>query len=367
MKHASQAQFGRPVAAVPSPSIEGPDKWALLQDLTDAAEDYELSHRTLSVLKALLTFLPGREIPEGPGAVVFPSNRTLSARLSGMPESTLRRHLGQLVRAGIVSRQDSGNRKRFARKVGNGIAIAFGFDLSPLAHLADRLSKQAAGHRLRREALMAMRDRVIMLRARVLVAQGPSPLTDDIARLLRRKPTEEALTLAIDSLSSLVDNPQETAQVSDEMGGTDIQNERHIQNSDKNDLDPEDARPSERTAQTTPPLNKEQSVTITDVTSRCSAYAEFFPERPRTWDDLIRVSDRLAPMVGIDQPVVYQAKKTMGEEATATVILCILERLSSVRSPGAYLRHLTKLAQTGQFQLKPMLSALKSPNCQLTI
>ncbi|WP_368040322.1 helix-turn-helix domain-containing protein [Ruegeria atlantica] len=70
----------------------------MLSALTTASADFDISHRTLTVLKALLTFLPDRDIPTEPGmAVVFPANRTLSERLNGMPESTLRRHLARLV------------------------------------------------------------------------------------------------------------------------------------------------------------------------------------------------------------------------------------------------------------------------------
>lgn len=92
------------------------DKWQILDALSAAAEEFELNHRTLSVLRALITFLPAREITaELNSCIVFPSNRTLSERLHGMPESTLRRHLAKLVELGIISRHDSANRKRFAR------------------------------------------------------------------------------------------------------------------------------------------------------------------------------------------------------------------------------------------------------------
>lgn len=132
MENTFRTAFGRPKSAT-QVSCEGPDKWALLDRLTTAADCFELSHRTLTVLKALLSFLPSRHIPDGAAGIVFASNARLSERLHGMPESTLRRHLAQLVRTGLIARHDSPNRKRFARNRGGAIALAFGFDLSPLS------------------------------------------------------------------------------------------------------------------------------------------------------------------------------------------------------------------------------------------
>ena len=368
MKHASQSQFGRPVEAVQNPSLqEGPDKWELLKSLTDAADEFDLSHRTLSVLKALLTFLPARHIPYGPAAVVFPSNKTLSDRLSGMPESTLRRHLNKLVQSGIVSRQDSPNRKRYARHVGAGVAVAYGFDLAPLAALHADLITLAQRARAKRDQLLALRDRMLCLRATVIDLQGQSPLTDDIARLARRKPEEEALMKAIQDLTDLVDNHPPSASETIELSTCDSQNERHIQDDIKYGLDPEGTDTQKTAHAESSDAEKRKMISLAEVIERCQAYKGFFPDMVRSWRDIISISDRLAPMVGIDQPVMHQAKKTMGAEATAVVILCILEKMESIRSPGAYLRHLIKVAMSGHFSILPMLRAVKSENCQLTI
>ena len=117
MQDTSRHPVGRPLSACLTAQVGSHDKWALLRDLTIAAEDFGLGHRPLSVLKALLSFWPERELPGTPGgAIVFPSNRALSERLSGMPESTLRRHLAALTARGIIHRHDSANGKRFARR-----------------------------------------------------------------------------------------------------------------------------------------------------------------------------------------------------------------------------------------------------------
>jgi len=68
-------QFGRLATAVPPSAI---DKWEALSALTTAQESFGLNHRTLTVLRALMTFLPDRMITATPlSAVVFPSNATV--------------------------------------------------------------------------------------------------------------------------------------------------------------------------------------------------------------------------------------------------------------------------------------------------
>ena len=78
--------------------------------------------------------------------------------------------------------------------------------------------------------------------------------------------------------------------------------------------------------------------------------------------------DRIAPMLGIDPPVLNEAKRDMGPESAAVTVLCLLEKAATIRSPGAYLRRLTQMARNGAFSLGPMVSALANRrNCQLTI
>ena len=63
-------------------------------------------------------------------------------------------------------------------------------------------------------------------------------------------------------------------------------------------------------------------------------------------------------MLGIDHPVMIDARRIMGREVAAITVLCMLEKASAIRSPGAYLRRLTQMATDGAFSLKPMLMAL---------
>jgi len=334
-------QFGRPKSAVLVEPI-GIDKWAALTTLTNAAKDYDLSHRTLGVLRALLTFLPTRQISPSPlGAIVFPSNKTLAARLNGMPESTLRRHIAQLVKAGFVSRHESANRKRFARNAGQGMKIAFGLDLSPLAAAMPQITLAAQAAQERAEALAALRCQLGHLRAQIIATRGPDTLTDDVALALRRKPDAVALTALCKTC--------EAALATSQMSSSDDQNERHIQT--------ESISKKTNTA-------SDQAPNLRQVTETFLEYHSYFPTPVRHWQDLCDIAYRLTSMIGIEQGVFQSVLKDMGEKLASVAVLNILENLGAITNPGGYLRGLAQKARGGGLHIGDLLR--KPANCQLT-
>ncbi|MEP3329749.1 plasmid replication protein RepC [Sedimentitalea sp.] len=340
MKKMSQIALGQPETAVLTA-----DKWALLATLTDAAQDVGLNHRTLSVLRALLSFYPARTLPHDPGtAVVFPSNATLSKRLNGMPESTLRRHLAALVDVGVVSRQDSPNRKRFARRYG----LAFGFDLSPLARAAEALTQTAEAARARHLRITALRDRLAFVRARLLeenALDADDPLLESARLILRRKTSEVALSSVVDRLETLLITPVAKPADSEKMSGSGSQNERHIQSTNKKIS-----------------VSKKDSsdVPLCDVLENCSEYSTYFPEFPKDWQGLITASDRLHSMIGIERPTYEFALSRLGPTVTATLVLCMLEKIGQIRNPGGYLRALVTRAKEGKLNLRSMVFSCRT-------
>ncbi len=370
MKHASQSDFGRRIA-IAQTSV---DKWQVLSALTTASADFDISHRTLTVLKALLTFLPDRDIPNEPGrAVVFPSNRTLSERLNGMPESTLRRHLAQLVQLGLVNRHDSPNRKRYARRAGQGIQLAFGFDLSPLNGHADQIFLTAEQAKRRAERIRTLRDRIALARQQLIALNDSrfAPLIENARLILRRKSSEQTLQDLTQKMEDTADQNTDKAVhlpelKTTQLSGPDSQIERHIQDSSETIFDSED----EISDQQITADKKNESDNLHIVLSTCTEFQDYYPKPITGWAELVAVAEKLSPMIGIDPPVFNEARVRMGAAAAATSVLCILERLQDIRSPGAYLRKLTQNAQAGTFSCIPMLKALenkgKSGNCQLT-
>lgn len=373
MQNSSQTQFGRSETCVLTPEQTEShqshfDKWDLLAALTKAAPEFNISHRSLTVLKALMTFLPDRNVGSEPGcAIVFPSNRTLSDRLNGMPESTLRRHLSQLVGLGIVSRHSSPNGKRYARRVGQGIQLAFGFDLSPLARHAQQLFSVAHQSDLRQQRLRVLRDQIAALRATLIEAgQDIGTALLELARLtLRRKSNETTLIDVHQQLQNEVTKtkmPRTEETVFTKMSSADSHNERHIQDSIEYTFDSEDSHQSPRETSAIekpkPAMKADKDANLAQVLNACPEFQTFYPKPVTKWEDLDQVAENLAPMIGIDLPVLQEARAAMGRQHAATAVLCILQRLADIRSPGAYLRRLTQKARSGHFSVLPMLNAL---------
>ena len=182
MNHISLTPFGRqPVTAgllaaralgAKAPALPRTDTWALFNDLRVARLRFGVTDRDLSVLYALLSFLPGKVLEDGANLVVFPSNASLCDRAHGMAESTLRRHLAALVRAGLIWRQDSPNGKRYAARDRSGAVVhSFGFDLRPLLTRASEITQAAdaaqtailALRRARETLVLRMRDAAKLL------------------------------------------------------------------------------------------------------------------------------------------------------------------------------------------------------------
>lgn len=347
-------------APVPAPV----SKWDVLRDLGLARRAFGLSDRDLSVLQALLTFLPGDQLTSD-NQIVFPSNARLSERSHGMAESTLRRHLAALVQAGLLLRRDSPNGKRFARRSGDGvISRAFGFDLAPLhrlsgqiAAIADHTRAEAAQRKaLREDCVLLLRDCAALIS--LLAAEG---ITHDAAedqlrlnrRTLRRKLDIEALEhlraeLLVQQNTLLGELPQqdltehtpEPIPVTPKIGASDSQNERHQDNSKIEDIE------------TNPPVR------LTTIRHACPELKSFSQEGLRSWQDVIATSTMIAPMIGIGQAVWNEACNAMGPLNAAVSVGYILQRMDRIKSPGGYLRHLARKARSDVFSIRPMVAAL---------
>ncbi|MFC6689620.1 plasmid replication protein RepC [Jhaorihella thermophila] len=124
-----------------------------------------MTDRDLAVLNALVSFHPNAALSDNDNLIVFPSNAALSERAHGMAESTLRRHLAALVRAGLILRHDSPNGKRYARRGVDGeIARAFGFDLRPLLLQAADIQEAAQQARADQARLAMAREKISLMK-----------------------------------------------------------------------------------------------------------------------------------------------------------------------------------------------------------
>ena len=358
--------------------IEVP-KWPLFRELCVARKAFGLSDRDLTVLNALLSFHKGSVLKSGEQLVVFPSNRTLSLRANGMPESTLRRHLAALVSAGVIRRQDSPNRKRYARKTHQGVvALAFGFDLSPLRDHAKEIEALAEKMRMEAAELKLLRDQVLLLKRDAIEliscsmdAPDRKENWDDLQETLlalHKKSRRKLDSHALQNLKeNLLDLHREIAArlptESENMSGRVNQNERHCQSSDKEDI-PEKAATAE-------PLRVPLKMAILG-TPEMQIYTD---TEIRSWSDYHKTASVVRGMMGITTDVWHEAENSMGTGQASVVVGCILQRMNDIKNPDGYLKSLTLKSKNGLFSPLPMLVALlnkmdpltKVDSCQLRL
>lgn len=346
-------------------------KWQVFRDLTAARQSCGVTDRDLSVLNALLTFLPSDQLDPGKGLIVFPSNAALSARAHGMPESTLRRHIARLVSAGVIRRHDSPNGKRYARRDQTGaICRAFGFDLSPLLKRSTEFSERATEAARQAETLRHLREDCILLirdgfGLLALLRDGQEcwDAVDDELRLAqratRRKPCPDALAGLREDLLDLrtrlhaalpVEAIAETVAQPEEMSGSDSQIERHHERSDKDTVLSESAM---KNAQ----VRKLPALTVELLHSACPEMQSYDPDGSRDWAGVARCGQTVSRMIGITAETWRDACESMGAVHAAATVGCILQRFERIRSPGAYLRHLSAKARRNDFNPMPMLLA----------
>ena len=364
MKRAREAR-----APAPLPQV---DKWEVLRALTRARAAFGVTDRDLVVLNALLSFHPGNTLSDNEGMIVFPSNRNLSDRAHGMAESTLRRHLAALCDAGLVQRHDSPNGKRYAaRGQGGEIVRAFGFDLRPLLVRSAAIARAAAVAEAAADRLRRLREEVVVLKRDALklaqYAQESGAAGDWTAfearllalhRALRRKLDEaemEGLAIEARELLREAQNSLETG----EMDGSDAENERHHLNSTTDSSDLEPCR--ERAGAPEPVTPRENPrLPLGLVLKACPDILTYSRDEVRHWHQLSALAALVRGMMGISAEAWETAQRTMGPETAAITVAAILQRVERVRSPGGYLRALTRKAEQGAFSPGPMIMALLS-------
>lgn len=370
MQHISLTPFGRQpmtrahlagamLAQAPAP-VQEADKYALLRDLTSARASFGVTDRDLAVLAALVSFVPGKMLADGAALVVHPSNATLSDRAHGMAESTLRRHLAALVRAGLIARRDSPNGKRYAARGAAGeIAVTFGFDLRPLLVRAPEIAAAGDGARAEALALRRMREAVVIrLRdaAKIVVwAGGNTCLEADIAtasRQVRRRLSSGDLTTLLAITDTLLDRAKAMVVVdkTEEMHGSAIQNGRHHQNSTTDSHESEPCKELQEVVDPALPLGL--------VLKAAPDILLYAPNGIRTWRNLVIAAETVRPYLGISPDGWAEAQRIMGPAVAAIVLAAILQRAAHINRPGGYLRALSARAADGAFSPGPMIMAL---------
>ena len=350
------------------------NRWIIYKQLCVAKSAFGLNDRCLAVLSSLLSFLPEDEMNESNGLVVFPSNRQLSLRAHGMPESTLRRHLASLVDAGIIARKDSPTRKRYAHKDREGgIELAFGFSFTPLLERASEITEIADKILADQKALKRLRDEVSVLRRDI--ASSFADQTDassnlcehikdlfvrfrDVVNTIPRRAsldTLQAIKVRLEAIRDEMAIYLKNMDIAQEMSGSGAQIERQhneslteslfeSQNKKTNDLKKDSSVQTGHSKSEVPQPHTE-TVPLDMVLRACPDIRDYAPNGITSWRDLANASHLVSRCLSITQSAYTEATQIMGPQGASAIIAWLLQRAGDIQSPGGYLRSLTQKAR----------------------
>lgn len=364
------------------PEAKAVDKWQLYKNLCEGKTIIGVSDRSLAVLSALLSFYPDSELSEESGLIVFPSNKQLSLRAHGMPDPTLRRHLAALLTAGLLLRRDSPNGKRYAHKGRAGdIEEAFGFSLAPLLVRADEIAAAAEQVRAENAALRLTRERVTLQRRdiykliEVAFEEGLAgnwktlwsrfrAVVDTIPRRANLDQLE-AILAELSVIREEVDNTLNFNDNDEFISGNDAHSDR--QQSDSNpdshfEFEPALEKSGARVEPGRKTIAPAKGFPLGLVLKACPDIEEYAAGGISNWRDLMATAAQVRGYLGISPSAYADALEVIGQENTAVVIACILQRAQYIHSAGGYLRSLTDKATAGEFSVGPMLMAALKTN-----
>ncbi|MRX36926.1 plasmid replication protein RepC [Aminobacter sp. MDW-2] len=362
------------------PEGKAVDKWQVYRDLCEGKSLVGIGDRALAILAALLSFYPDSELSEENGLIVFPSNKQLSLRAHGMPDTTLRRHLAALLDCGLILRRDSPNGKRYARKGrGGDFEDAFGFSLAPLLVRADEFQEAAERVRADNRALKLMRERITLYRrdiSKLIEAAVEEDVAGDwgglwrrfravVDRLPRRAAVGDLEQFVVDlaAIREEIDNLLDSHMNVQNPDGNESHNGR--QQSDSNTDPLFDFEPAlEKSGVTIEPERRpnEKPYPLGLILKACPDIVDYAVDGITNRRDLMATAAQVRGYLGISPSAYGDALEVLGQENTAIVIACILQRAQHINSAGGYLRVLTEKARAGQFSVGPMLMAALKAN-----
>ena len=363
MRHVTQAG----TALAEQGSIACPNPYELLGPVRALRKDLNLTSNDVTVLTALISFLPRDQSPNAGGTqrkltVVFPSNASLSERANGIDERTLRRCLGRLGAAGLIQRKSSANGKRFPLRYGGIIRDAFGIDLAPLIQSHDALAAKASKVTEERERLRSLKAEALALRASLLqdelLDEARLSSLGTIRSLLRRATLTANTVLQIiaslrelganaaqsygecHSSSASADQVQSLDQTlsgvhAREMSARNGQNDRQIESVKKENIKKDvDMKQTTASQNVRPPtMNRDPAkMAWTDF----SHVADFFPDPPRTGEALNRVLFDIGRLLRIRQEKLMRGLQKAGAGRLLLILDYLLGKGEAIRQPEAY-------------------------------
>lgn len=344
----------------------GVHKWrAVMEPITKARAALGLNGTDLSLLRAILSFIPSdllsTERPET--HICFAGNLALAERIGASGDSTVNRGLRRLEAAGLILRRQSANRKRYARRDRAGVITrAYGIDLSPLILDQHALTAMADAAEQAADRINALREdcKAALLDLRTTADAIPRGADGDTlaehirntARALRRKLSEQALADLRESLFAMLREIREVspersnlperilrehAFASGEMSNTVDQHEQHLESGKE-----------------LPDLNQGSPITFGQITEAFPTLMTYF-EHCDNFNDIQRTADILATSIGDAGQAWHECKRRIGFSIACVFLGFIIENHETIKNPGGYLRRLTRQAQEGNLSVRSLL------------
>lgn len=364
------------------PEGKAVDKWRVYRDLCEGKSVVGIGDRALAVLAGLLSFYPDSELSEENGLIVFPSNKQLSLRAHGMANATLRRHLAALLDCGLITRRDSPNGKRYARKGREGdVEDAFGFSLAPLLARSEEFQQAAERVRAENRGLKLMRERITLHRRdlhKLIEAAIEEAVPGnwgglwrrfrEIVEAIPRKATLYELEAIVGDLAAVreeVDMMLESFMKTTNPSANESHNEP--QQSDSNTYFLSEFEPAHKKSRATVGTSQRvqeppKGYPLGFVLKACPEISDYAVDGIGSWRDLMATAAQVRGYLGVSPSAYEDASHIMGPEAAAIVVACILQRAQHINSAGGYLRALTEKARAGEFSVGPMLMAAFKAN-----
>lgn len=208
-----------------------PNKWSLLQLIEDIREPLGLRGTSISLLRAMISFVRGDRITaeREDGHICFASNASLAKR-THVSVQTVERHIAKLVTLGLLSRQSSANGKRWARRDASGrVVLATGLSLLPIVNRQAEFLTLNQEHKAKISDLSLLKDKcriaLAQLKPYLGAKPGFEPLFTTARNTLRRRLSKAALTDLLERIHAKI---QEVASnPTGKMRGNDHENEGH--------------------------------------------------------------------------------------------------------------------------------------------
>ena len=341
------ASFGERPTPVLSADNPVPDRHIVIDLLRRAASLIGLTPPVIATLDAMISCLP----PKRSHHTVFASNATLTFRRNGISDRTIRRHVLVLQEAGLLTRHDSPNRKRFTKtNRQSGTKLRFGFDLSPLYEQLPQIAALAADATAQQEQIAYIKTKIRAV-SNELLSQDPShPEGTQALRLLRRKLTLEACENLLAELETTPLPAEHTDTETIKMSAADSQNVRHHHNSSKEHIDKEEALTT----------SAQLPLSVAKLLASCPEAGQYALRKIESFADVIAHARSLAPMIGIDNRTYQTAQDRIGPLATATTIWAMMQFYDRIKKAGAYFRALTVGSKSAGFDPVQLIRQLAS-------